>query len=59
MTFLSGSALAQTKIATVDLRKLFNSDYKTKQAQAIIQDLVTGYVKDEKTMSDNYKKAQR
>ncbi len=38
MTFLSGSALAQTKIATVDLRKLFDGYWKTKQAQADIQE---------------------
>jgi outer membrane protein len=56
MTFLGGSALAQNKIATVDMRKLFDNYYKTKQAQAIIQDIVTGYVKDEKALNDEVKK---
>ena len=32
MAFMGGSALAQTKIATVDLKKLFDNYYKTKLA---------------------------
>ena len=57
MTFLSGSALAQTKVATVDLRKLFDNYYKTKQAQAAIQDRATQLDKDDKSMKDDFKKA--
>jgi outer membrane protein len=57
MTFLSGPVLAQDKIATVDLRKLFDNYYKTKQAQAIIQERAAGYDKDDKTMRDDFQKA--
>ena len=47
LTFLSGSALAQSKIATVDLQKLFDNYWKTKQAQAAIQDRVAQLAKDD------------
>ena len=56
ITFLSGSALAQTKIATVDLKKLFDSYYKTKLAQASIQDRAAQFDKDDKSMKDELKK---
>src|SRR5258706_116122 len=36
VTFLSSSALADTKIGTVDLRKLFDNYWKTKTAQTTI-----------------------
>ena len=51
LTVLSGSALAQTKIATVDLQKLFDNYWKTKQAQAAIQDRVSQLTKDDKSMT--------
>ena len=57
MTFLSGSALAQTKIATVSLKTLFDDYWKTKQAQAAIQDRVTQLAKDDASMKDDLKKA--
>ena len=57
MTFLSSSALAQTKIATVDLRKLFDNYYKTKLAQADIQERKESLEKDDKAMLDDFKKA--
>ncbi len=57
MTFLSGSAMAQTKIATVDLHKLFDNYYKTKLAKAAIEDRKTQLLKDDKAMQDDYKKA--
>ena len=57
MTFLSGSALAQTKVATADLRKLFDNYYKTKLAQAAIQDHATQLDKDDKSMKDDLQKA--
>ena len=56
MTFLGGSALAQTKIATVDLKKLFDNYYKTKLAQAAIQERATQLDKDDKSMKDDLKK---
>jgi outer membrane protein len=56
MTFLGGSALAQTKIATVDLKKLFDNYYKTKLAQAAIQDRAAQLDKDDKSMKEDLKK---
>jgi outer membrane protein len=56
MTFLSGSALAQTKIATVDLKKLFDNYYKTKLAQASIQERAAQLDADDKSMKDELKK---
>lgn len=56
MTFLSGSALAQTKIGTVDLRKLFDSYWKTKTAQAAIQERAAQLDKDDKGMKEDLKK---
>ncbi len=57
LTVLSGSALAQTKIATVDLKKLFDNYYKTKLAQAALQDHATQLDKDDNGMKDDLKKA--
>jgi outer membrane protein len=57
MTFLSGSAFAQSKVATADLRKLFDNYYKTKLAQAAIQDRVAQLTKDDNSMKDDLKKA--
>ena len=56
MAFMTGSALAQTKIATVDLRKLFDNYYKTKLAQAAIQERAAQLDKDDKSMKDDLKK---
>ncbi|MGA2853006.1 MAG: OmpH family outer membrane protein [Verrucomicrobiota bacterium] len=57
LAFFSGSALAQTKIATVDLGNTFTNYYKTKLAQAAIQDRATQLAKDDKGMKDDLKKA--
>ena len=56
MTFLSGAALADTKIATVDLRKLFDNYWKTKTAQAAIQERAAQLDKDDKGMKEDLKK---
>jgi outer membrane protein len=56
MALMGGSALAQQKIATVDLRKLFDNYYKTKLAQAAIQERAAQLDKDDKGMKDDYKK---
>ena len=48
LAFFSGSALAQTRIATVDLGNAFTNYYKTKLAQATIQDSANQLTKDEK-----------
>jgi outer membrane protein len=57
LTFLGGSALAQTKIATVDMIKLFDNYWKTKQAQAALQDHQSQLAKDDNDMKDGLKKA--
>ena len=57
LTFLCGSALAQTKVATVDLQKLFDNYWKTRQANAAIQDQLTQQAKDEAGWKDDLKKA--
>jgi outer membrane protein len=58
MTLLGGVAFAQSsKVATADLRKLFDNYWKTKQAQAAIQDRAAQLDKDDKSMKDDFKKA--
>ncbi len=59
MTFLSGSAMAQTKIATVDLKKLFDGYWKTKQAQSVINDRRAQLQKDDKSMQADFAKASK
>ena len=54
--FLSVPALAQTKIGTVDLRKLFDGYWKTKQAQAALNDRKTQLDRDDRGMRDDLKK---
>lgn len=59
MTVLSGSAFAQTKIATVDLKKLFDGYWKTKQAQSVINDRRAQLQKDDKSMQDDLTKSAK
>jgi outer membrane protein len=54
--FMGGSALAQTKIATVDLKKLFDKFYKTKLASAALDERRDLLDKDDKSMKDDLKK---
>lgn len=56
LAFFSVPALAQTKIGTVDLRKLFDGYWKTKQAQAALNDRKTQLDRDDKGMRDDLKK---
>jgi outer membrane protein len=56
LAFLSVPALAQTKIATVDMRKLFDGYWKTKQAQTVLNDRQAQLIKDAKSLSDDLKK---
>jgi Skp family chaperone for outer membrane proteins len=56
LAFLSVPALAQTKIGTVDLRKLFDGYWKTKQAQVALNDRKTQLDSDDKSMRDDLKK---
>ena len=52
------SASAQTKTATVDMKKLFNGYYKTKLAQASLETRKTELRKEIKDMADGLDKAQ-
>src|SRR2546421_3096230 len=58
ITLLSGSAHAQSRIATVDLRKIFDNYWKTKQADAALKDRAQDMEKEHKTMLDDWKKAK-
>jgi Skp family chaperone for outer membrane proteins len=58
VSLLSTSAWAQGRIATVDLRKIFDSYWKTKQADAALKDRGADIEKDHKTMLDDWKKAK-
>ena len=56
LAILSVPALAQTKIATVDLRKLFDGYWKTKQVQTVLNDRKAQLDNDDKSLRDDYKK---
>jgi len=55
---LSVPAFAQTKVATVDMRKLFSGYYKTKIAENILDGKKTDLRKEIKDMADGLDKAQ-
>ena len=52
------SASAQTKVATVDMKKLFNGYYKTRLAQTSLESRKTELRKEIKDMADGLDKAQ-
>jgi outer membrane protein len=52
------SATAQTKVASVDLKKIFNTYWKTKQADAALASRTTELRKELKDMADSFDKAQ-
>ena len=52
---MGGSAFAQGKFATVDLKKLFEKYYKKQQAQAVIDDKKTDLEKEIKGMLSEYR----
>ena len=56
LAFSGAPALAQTKIATVDLDKLFKDYYKTKLATAAVQERADDLQKDYSSMADDLKK---
>src|SRR5215831_3456214 len=53
---LSGSAWAQSKIGTIDLRKVFDNYWKKKQAEAQLKDRQADMEKEDKNMLEDYKK---
>lgn len=56
MSFLSSSAWAQQKIATVDMRKLFDGYWKTKQAETALNDRKVELDKEDRGFLDNLQK---
>ena len=54
----SSPAWGQGRIATVDLRKVFDGYWKTKQADASLKDRAAEIEKEHKNMLDDYKKAK-
>src|ERR1051325_9466410 len=58
ITLLSSSAWAQGRIATIDLKRLFDSYWKTKQADASLKDRAADMEKEHKNMLDDWKKAK-
>jgi len=55
----TGSAWGQGRIATVDLRKVFDGYWKTKQADAALKDRAADIEKELKNMYEDRKKAQQ
>jgi len=58
LAVLSVPALAQSKIASVDMEKLFKGYWKTKQAEAALNKRVADLQKEIKDMADGLDKAQ-
>ena len=56
LSLAGGTAWAETKIATVDLRKLFDNYWKTKQADGALKDLETDLKKELSALRDSHKK---
>jgi len=52
------AARAEVKIATIDLRKVFDNYYKTKQADEILKKEADDVQKDRKDLVDKYKKLE-
>ena len=55
---LALSASAEHKIATVDLRKVFDNYWRTKQADATLKDQATDMEKEHKGFLDDWNKAK-
>lgn len=60
LLFLLGgsSVMAQTRIATVDLRKIFDNYWKKKQAEAAVKERAADLDKEYKGLRDDYQKAR-
>ena len=58
ISLMSASAWGQSRIGTVDLRKLFDNYWKTKQADAALKDRAADIEKEHKNMLDEWKKAK-
>src|SRR5436190_11979415 len=58
LLLLTSEAWAQGRIATVDLRKVFDTYWKTKQASATLKSKAADMEKEHKNMLDDWKKAK-
>ena len=58
ISLLSTSAWAQGRIATIDLRKVFDGYWKTKKADAQLKERAADMEKEHKNMLDDWKKAK-
>jgi outer membrane protein len=58
LALTSTPAWGQGRIATVDLRKIFDNYWKTKQADAALKDRAADIEKEHKSMLDDWKKAK-
>jgi outer membrane protein len=58
ISLLSGSACAQGRLATVDLRKVFEGYWKTRKADAQLKERAADMEKERKTMLDDWKKGK-
>lgn len=56
--FFAAGVQAQTKIGIIDLRKVFDNYYKTKQADANLKDEASDKEKERKQMLEDYKKSE-
>lgn len=55
---LGGSAWAQTRIGTVDVRKVFDNYWKKKQAEAQLKDRQADIEKEDKNMLEDYRRVK-
>jgi outer membrane protein len=58
VAFLALPALAETRIATVDLKKVFETYYKTRLANDKLNERLADLEKEQKTLVDQYQKAK-
>ncbi len=58
LLLLSGSAMAQSRMATVDLRKVFDGYWKKKQAEAALKERQNDMEKEDRNMVEDYKKVK-
>jgi Skp family chaperone for outer membrane proteins len=54
----ASSAMAQNRMATVDLRKVFDGYWKKRQAEAALKERQTDMEKEDRNMVDDYKKVK-
>ena len=58
VSLMSAPAWGEGRLATVDLRKVFDGYWKTKQADAALKDRAADIEKEHKSMLDDWKKAK-